>query len=51
MIVVKYGDRVDLQLQFDFQDRREKLSASFRRDLSDLRRFFRLGGLPGDPFQ
>jgi arsenite methyltransferase len=52
MVVVKSPDRViNLQLQSDFRDRREKLSAPFRRDLDDLRRFFRLGGLPGDPFQ
>lgn len=47
MIIVKSADRViDLQLQSDFRDRREKLSASFRRDLDDLRRFFRLGAYP-----
>lgn len=52
MIIVKSPDRaIDLQLQSDFRNRREKLSAPFRRDLDDLRRFFRLGGLRSDPFQ
>ena len=52
MVIVKSPDRaIDLQLQSDFRNSRERLSAPFRRDLDDLRRFFRWGGLPGDPFQ
>lgn len=52
MVIMKSTDRqIDPVLQAQLCNGREKLSLRFRRDLDELRRFFRLGGLPHDPFQ
>lgn len=51
MVIIKSADRpVDYQLRSYLSNRREKLMPSFQRDLDDLRRFFRLGGLADDLF-
>lgn len=51
MVIIKSPDRpVDFQLRSHLRSRRERLSPQFQRDLDDLRRFFRLGGLADDFF-
>jgi arsenite methyltransferase len=51
MVIIKSPDRpVDSRIRSNVRGRLDKISPSFRRDLDDLRRFFRLGGLRGDPF-
>lgn len=52
LVVIKTGDRA---LPADVYDRlkrmRNALKARYRRDLDDIRMFFRLGGLANDPFK
>lgn len=49
--VVKTGDgELSAQTRAKLQEMRAALSPAARRDLDDLRRFFALGGLRGDPF-
>lgn len=51
MVIIKSADRpIDLQLRSHLRSRRERLSPQFQRDLDDLRRFFRLGGLADNLF-
>lgn len=51
MVIIKSPDRpVDAQLRSHLRSRLERLSPQFRRDLDDLRRFFRLGGLADNLF-
>ena len=52
LILAKTVDRpVPSQLREQLLDMRRKLTSRYRRDLDDIRRFFRWGGLGDDPFR
>jgi hypothetical protein len=53
MIIVETPDRMVLPgtLQTRLRDMRQRLHPRYRRELDELRLFFRLSGLPADAFR
>jgi len=52
LILAKTADRpISSQLRTELREMRRKLNSRYRRDLDDIRRFFRWGGLGDDPFR
>lgn len=50
MLITSDGRDVDREIAVRLRELRTGLRPGYRRDLDDLRVFFRLGGLAGDPF-
>ena len=51
LVIIKTADQpLSSELRQQFKDMRRRLLTRYRRDLDDMRTFFRLGGLNNDPF-